>query len=429
MRSWSVRDYAAAVVITLVWLRAVGPLVLLTLVGDKTFVPVGQPTETPDIVGIATQASGLLLLAVCAGVVVVWGRGLLRADHLLLVALLAPWLWMVLRDALAGTMPTGSLSYPAVVLALLAVRPHPRVLAWTAFLVWATAAASLAVGWLLPEAGILREPDGSFRDAEKALVPDLGLLQGVFTSENNLALFVALGLPLAVAVGHRVLAAAMIATVFAAVVWSSSRGGALVAGASVLTWVGCVHLVNRWPDLTLRVRKAPLLGLLLAYLVALVLPVLPWDDEAFSERGLIWTRSLRAWGEGGLVPGLGSDWYSQVAASGVSPLNDAAYHGHNMFVHSAVTGGLVLLGVLMFSALVVTDRVLRLPPSVLPVAVALTVGVAAGGLLEVVLAFPDRHLFWTVSVVPLVVLLGRAESETPAPEGSAGRAEATARMP
>ena len=56
-----------------------------------------------------------------------------------------------------------------------------------------TAIIAIAFGFLLPDAGILREADGTMRSVDKAVFPSLGLLQGMFTSENNLGQYLAYG--------------------------------------------------------------------------------------------------------------------------------------------------------------------------------------------------------------------------------------------
>ena len=71
------------------------------------------------------------------------------------------------------------------------------------------------------------------------------------------------------------------------------------------------------------------------------------DAGAFTARGRIWAGSLEAATQSWLA-GLGPSWFATVGLS-TQALGSEANSGHNLFVHVAVTSGLI--GLLVYGAL------------------------------------------------------------------------------
>jgi O-antigen ligase len=81
-----------------------------------------------------------------------------------------------------------------------------------------------------------------------------------------------------------------------------------------------------------------------------VLPLTTTDEAAFTNRGLVWMVSLRAWDANPWF-GHGANWY-EVIGSSSSRIAGSVFHGHNQFVQFMVTGG-ILFGLLVIPQLVV----------------------------------------------------------------------------
>ena len=90
--------------------------------------------------------------------------------------------------------------------------------------------------------------------------------------------------------------------------------------------------------------------------------------------------------------------------SDTSPLNTAAYSGHNEFLQLLVTGGVISAFFALGSLLVQTYAITVPTSRYLTIAAMLVTGIAVNGFLEVPLSFVDRSVFWTVTIVPLTVL-------------------------
>ena len=122
-------DAAAALLIVFLWCRAVGTRILLSLSADKVFVPVGQDPIWPPAASYASQLFFLLAVGFSVGIILFRINDVTRPGLWRIVALLAPWLFILMRDIYSGSPTPDSLLYVVVVLALAALRPHPRVLA------------------------------------------------------------------------------------------------------------------------------------------------------------------------------------------------------------------------------------------------------------------------------------------------------------
>jgi hypothetical protein len=277
-------------------------------------------------------------------------------------------------------------------------------------LVVLTAIIAIAFGFLDPDAGLAHGADGSLYDRpDKAVFPSLGLLQGMFTAENSLGVYLAIGLATVPMVPRWWLRFAGIAIVGFAIAWSSARNSMLATGF-MLVLGGVVWAVAQygWQRAASVVARLAIGGLVVTMcalpLTGWLLSATGWDEDAYTGRGLIWNGSLTEWSSRGSLFGFGRKWYERIVESDTSTLMNGAYSGHNEFVHLLATGG-VVFAFLAVGALLVQAYVITKPGSrYLAAAAMLVSGIAISGWLEVPLRYVDGSMYWTVTVVPLAVL-------------------------
>lgn len=375
---------------------------MLSLTAEKRFVPVGQDHITSPQAGLVSQGFFLVLVALCVAIIVFRINDVTRPGLWRLAILLAPWLWMLTRGAYSGQLAADAALYVLVVLALAALRPHPRVLQTAGVLVLLTALIAIGFGFGMPDAGILRESSGEVRVAEKATLPQWGLLQGMFTSENALGQFLSVGLPAVFLLKPWLRWPAWCVIVFA-VYWTSSRSALLtvVVASAVAGMIWLLRALD-WRAAASVVARAIIVGLVA---VAAVVPFLGWPDDAFTTRGLIWRVSLEEWSDRAFAFGFGTDWYVKLTESETSPFHAGAYHGHSTVVQFLVTGGPILAVLGLGSLVVIAWRLTRVEQSALVYAAGLFVAILANGLLEVVIGYVDRSVVWMSTLVPMAVLL------------------------
>ncbi len=408
------RDALAALVLALTWALVVVPRTVQSMTAPKFRTTVGQEAAPYSSLALLSDRGLTAALAgVCAVAVLLSLRRATLAGAATVAALLLPWLVAAVRDAYGGTVPgTGAALYPLVVLALWALAPRLGVGAVIGHLTGASALLALAMGALLPAAGIYRLASGDLVDPDKTLVP-LGLLVGPFSDSNNLAQVLVLGTPALLLVRRRGVALAWLAVVVLALVWSSSRSSLLAFAAAGA--VAAVLAAARRPGA--RSVLAGLGGALaLAVLAALPLATVAAAtsgaarataaDVAFTNRGYVWRLSLQTFAEHPLV-GMGTDWYGRVAGY-ANPLGGFAYHGHNGLVQSLVTTGLLgtaALTVLVLVALVRASGWAASPGAGSLFPVAHLVALAVSSTFEVSFALVDRGFLLPVAITPLALWL------------------------
>lgn len=403
-------DAVAVLLIVVLWCRAVGSRIVLSLTADKVFVPVGEEPIWPPLASLVSSMSYLVAVGISVGVIVFRINDVTRPGLWRIVALLAPWLVILVRHLYSGSPTSDSVLYLVVVLALAALRPRPRVLAALGALVVLTAIIAIAFGFLQPDAGRVREADGTVRErADKAVFPSLGLLQGMFTAENILGMYLSIGIAAVFLLPRWWLRLPGLAIVGFAILWSSSRiamtatACALMVG--VVVWASAEVGWHRAASAVARLATGGAVVIMCALPLTGWLSSAGWDDEAFTGRGVIWNGSLNEWSSRAIVSGVGRAWYEQVAGTDTSPLSPGAYSGHNQFVQWLTTGGLLLAFVAIMALLVQTYAITMPGNRYLAIAAMLVTGIAVCGFLEVPLGFIDNAWFWTVTLVPLAVLL------------------------
>ena len=127
-------DAAAVIIIVLLWVRTVGGLTVLSFTVEKTLRSAGDETLTSAASSVVTQVTYIALLAACAAAVVFNLNDVTRPGLWRIAFMLAPWLWLLVRNAYSGFATPDTLLYPFLVLALAALRPSVRtVLAASVF--------------------------------------------------------------------------------------------------------------------------------------------------------------------------------------------------------------------------------------------------------------------------------------------------------
>ncbi|BBX05066.1 hypothetical protein BST36_24735 [Mycolicibacterium moriokaense] len=402
-RLFITRDAAAGLLIVLMWCRSVGSQIVLSLTAKKVFVPIGNDSIWTPAANVTSKLFFLLAVATCLGIILFRINDVTRPGLWRIAVVLAPWLWILTRDLYSGAPTPDSALYVLVVLALAALQPSHRVLKALGALVVLTAIIAIAFGVLMPDAGIVHEADGTVSQrSDKAVFPSLGLLQGMFTSENRLGLYLAIGAAAVATLPRWWVRLPGLGIVVFAIVWSSSRSSLLAIGCMLAVGIVVWSLVDLgWRHSASAVAR---IATTAAIVTMCALPLMGWEDEAFTDRALIWRGSLTEWSSRAFMFGLGHDWYERIAGSDTSPLSAAAYQGHNQFVQFLATGG-VMLALFALGSLLVQTYATTMPTSrCLAIAAMLVTGIGVSGSLEVPLGFVDRSTFWTVTIVPLMVM-------------------------
>ncbi len=395
-------DAVAIVLIVALWLRGVGALVALSYTVEKRFVVAGDEALVSALSSAVSQGFYILVIAICAAAVLFRLNDITRPGLGRIAIMLLPWLWLMTRNAYSGLATADSLLYPFLILALAALRPSPKVLGAVGILVGLTGAAALAMGAFSPDAGILHEADGEIRLRDKETIPGWGLLQGMFTSENSLGQFLSIGFASILFVRPVWLRVPLGAAALIAIYWSSSRSSFLTLivslGAASIVWFVLALGFRRFASRIARVAIA------VCILVVTLLPLYPWSDDAFTDRGVIWTVSLAEWGDRAGMFGFASDWYGQMAQTETSPLHGGAVHGHNEVVQLLVTGGFVLALLAFVWIAAVSWELTDARRRWIAASTALVMAIVASGTLEVSISFVDRSVLWSVSIVPVAIL-------------------------
>lgn len=387
-----------AVLVTAAWAWVVLPRLVQSLTGVKGATNVGLEPNP------ATAAASATLLALTALLIVVCSMAI--ADTLAdphpgrvaaLLLMLAPWMYLVVRDLYTGQTPTrAALMYPLVVTALWMVRPRLEVLRVLGLLVGLSALISIALGVLAPGAGLFHAASGELAVEEKAILPS-GILVGFLSQGNNLGQALALGLPFVFLLRSPAVRWFFVAVCGIALVWTASRSSLATVGLEALALVllkAVQPASRRW--LAPLVVAAPVLAVC-------ALPLVTRDPTAFTNRGRIWDYSLQWW-ETSPVFGLGSGWYQRVGET-TDRLAGSVFHGHNQLVQLLATGGAILTILVFLQLLAVVVRASSLAASGAVVGTIYLVGLAGTCVLEKSIVIVDNTNMFAVVAVPLALLL------------------------
>lgn len=393
------------------WFRYLVCLAWAWVVIPRAAQSLGAPKSRSYISGVLTYTPlaktshtllTLALFALCLTILVLSARDLQRAHVGILILVLLPWVYQVVRDEYAGQpLHKTTFVYPLVVLAVWALRPRIEDLSVLGYLTGIMALLGMVLGVLLPSAGIYHQNPVSILLEEKQIVPG-GILVGVLTSGNNLGQFLIMGFPSIALIKSRVWRSVLGAACVYAIVWAACRSamGGLVAVIVVAL------LLRAVPPAARGFVGAAAVASSLAAVVAL--PVLTENPLAFTNRGFIWQHSLAAWHQDPLF-GLGSNWYSLIGSTSQT-LGGSVFHGHNQYVHALVIGGVVLAVLLGLVVLLAMRAAARLAKSGSNFGVLYLVAFMAACLLEVSFELVDRDFLLPVMVVPLASILFARQS-------------------
>ncbi len=283
------RHRLAVVLVWLVVAWAVVPRTVNSLTVPKVRGEVGvEVAASSAAAALSTTFLTLAVLGLCCLIVLDSWDDRQPASVLRLAAVLAPWGYLLLRDLFVGATPRmGSLVYGAVVVALWRLPLDRRVLVALGYSAGASAALSVAMGVLVPSAGVFRTAIGSMVTDDKTVLP-WGLLVGFYSHSNTLGQSLALGLPLVMLIPRRVLRAVLVGTMLFALLWSASRTSwiaVLVAGAGASPTGGMPRALRKLA------AAAAMTG---AILIASLVPWLATDPTVFSSRGIVWITTKEA---------------------------------------------------------------------------------------------------------------------------------------
>jgi O-Antigen ligase len=397
----------ASVLIVMTWMTVVVPRVVQSLTAPKYRTLLNDTIPYSRATSFMSHLFTLLLIGWCAVIVVRRSAELPADRRRVLVLLLAPWLYLTIRDVYAaGHFHVQDLEYPAIAIAVWALRPRLQKLVLLGYLSAVLVAISLLMGIFLPAKGVFHAVSGDLVTPDKTILP-WGILVGPLTSENNLGQVLVLGLPLIALAPRRSVRVIVVLLTAFTVVWTASRSSiaALAVGGIV-----ALALQLRSP----RGRQVVAAALLLITgTLMIVIPLITTGGHDFSNRGRIWIASLRAWSDHRIF-GLGTQWYSTLAKY-EEGLGGLAFHGHNTFVQMAVTGGLICLVLVAIVALIAAGSAVRWAGRgvIFPAVLLATFFVSAT--LEVSFAFYDRDFLLAATVLPLAFMLF---AQAPDPLGS-----------
>lgn len=405
------RDLHAKWLILASYAWTVFPTAVESLVGNKPPSGLDQVFNPSRMGSFVSLLSLMALIAVVLKIIMTFGgrlptRGLLG----FYIAILPGVVVFGSRIGFGTSGLSKSTMYLALVFAVWVLRPAFKSLSMVAWLGAVTAVLSIGFALVYPESSLLQSRNG----AQTKDLFGLTVLTGPFNTGNALGMVMALSLPELKHLGsttQKILAVPMII----ALLWSQSRTALLAAVVATVLAVA-IRAVPR--------REQWIVGAVLQILLvlgAVATPLYLAGSQAFTGRGLIWAYSLGAWHESPIY-GLGFDWYGQRRLD-VGPEGVTMTQGHNSFVHSLTTGGLLyVISLLAFLAvLIVRSAEWRRVGQRMPYALTTTILVVA--VAEVPLGFGDRWGYSTFATLPLlIIILGYQPRQPLAHTGStAGR--------
>jgi hypothetical protein len=317
----------------LFWLACVAGPVAQTLTMSRRVAVEGVKTTLAQTVVDALNVA-FYVPAIVAILVLVFRVAFVRNDIAPLLVLTLPWLWIILNEFARGGRVTPQIILPiGVALTFWAVQTRVDDLKLYALLAAVLTGVSMVMTATAPS--LMYMPQ-SFDAASDKSLTGLPLLAGFFSHPNSNGLFLVLALPLAHLFSRWYLRWTITGVILCGIVWSSSRTA--LFGAAV--WLVVMLLV-----LLVRASLHRVLAVLLVGLIAAVavIPLTTTDPEAYTERGAIWQFNLSQLHGSQWLFGLGHTWYVDHYDLLKSALSTAAGHGHNVFVHYVVTGGLILV--------------------------------------------------------------------------------------
>jgi O-antigen ligase len=401
-------------VLSATFLFGIGPSAIQSFTANKYQTAIGQQTvAVSGPAGVVLRLAPLLLIGVCLAVIVVTVRNTERAGLGRLLALVAPWFWLVVHDSSIGvSFHRSELCYPLVAVAIWCLQPRIASLRWLGYVVGGVAVLSVLMGYLLPLKGLYQAADGLEITPDKQIFAS-GILVGPLASGNNLGQFLVMGLPAVFLIPRRGWRWALVAVTLYASLWAASRS-CLIATAALLLAALLFRMMARsaWPTLTV-------IGLSAMAFVVVIVPSTATSVTSYSNRGYVWQVSKQAW-SADRWSGLGSDYYGRIAATSGN-LGGSVFHGHNQYIHDLVTGGYVLallMGLTIATAIVCAARLARRG---FTYPTLFLIGFLGACIFEVSYSMVDRFFAMPVMLIPLSVIFFTSDlAQTTAPEDREG---------
>ena len=370
------------------------PRMLLTLQTEKTKAAVGGSAETTT--PLAHSIERLLFycaFALCAWIIVSFWTKSPSSRGLVLISLLAPFVYLTTRDLYADQPPQmATVLTLLIIVALWMLRPPIQSLALVGYLVGLVSLASVVVAILLPSHGLLRSAiTQGYIDPDKAILP-WGILIGVTSGGNTLGVFLALGVPCIFLIPQRILRTVLLIVSLFAIVWTASRGSMLAVAMSAVT---ALVLSRSHPD---RRFKGTVACCCVSFAVPVLLPWFTHDPEAFSNRGWIWSASEQAWGQNPVF-GLGSGWFQRIGSS-TEALGPTVFHAHNQILQILVLGGAVYALIFGATLVIAISSAAKLAKDTV-VPAAYLAAIAGCSIFELSLTTIENQLLTPVSLLPL----------------------------
>ncbi|WP_285138393.1 hypothetical protein [Microbacterium sp. lyk4-40-TSB-66] len=379
----------------LLWLACVSAPVAQTLTTSRRVAVEGVKTPVAQAVVDAWNLAFYLPAAI-AVLVLIFRVVFVRNDIAPLLVLITPWLWIILDEYMRGARVTPQIVLPiGVALMFWAIGTRVGDLKVYALLAAVLAGVSMA---LTQGAPALMYMPQSFDAASDKSLTGLPLLAGFFSHPNSNGLFLVLALPLTHLFSRWYLRWATAGVILTGIVWSSSRTA--LFGAAV--WLVVMLL-----SLLLRVSLRRVLVVLLVGLIAavVVVPLATTDPQAYTARGAIWQFNLAQLnGTTQWLFGLGHTWYTDNYEMLRSALSTAAGHGHNVFVTYTVTGGLVLVALIVVVLLNAARIAGTLPTRESVAAMAFLCVLAAASITESAWRTEAPDTLFASMIVPLFVI-------------------------
>lgn len=376
------------------WAACLASPVAQTLTTSRRVAVEGVQTPVAQAVSDALNIA-FYIPAVVAVLVLVFRVVSVRNDVVPLVVVILPWLWIIVDQYARGAKASWVVVLPmGVALTFWAINARVSDLKLYALLAAAITGTTMALTTVAPT--LMYMPQ-TFDAASDKTLTGLPLLAGFFSHPNINGLFLVLALPLTHLFARWYLRWLTAGVLLTAIVWSSSRT-ALFAAA--------VWLVVMLLDLVLRASLRRVLQVFFVALVVavVVVPLTTTDPEAYTERGAIWQFNLAQLHGMQWLVGLGHTWYVDNYPLLRDALSTAAGHGHNVFVTSVVTGGLVLAA-LIGVVLLHTGRIASgLPRRESVAAMAFLCVLAAASITESVWRTEAPDTLFASMLVPLFVI-------------------------
>lgn len=405
----AVRGRWTTAVVTVVWAWITVPRLLQTVLSPKYRNSVGsEDAPYSRVAAYADRGLYICMILVCGAVVLAFLHDIDTKAIGRLLALLAPWAYIVIRDLYVPTsVQEEAVCYLLVVLSLWTLRPEIGRIEVLGYLMGLTAAVSILLAVLQPSHAIFQTAAGEVIAEDKQILP-WGLLVGIFTQGNNLGQFLALGLPAVFLIRNRRHRFVLVGLTLLAIVWSGSRSSMLAVAVGAVAYLAVV--------LTPKATRfyTSMACVIVPFVAVVVIPLVTTDPLAFTNRGLVWLYSLRAWNMHQWI-GNGAAFYTIIGAT-PDRLAGSVFHGHNQFVQFMVTGGLIF-GLLVVPQIVVAaTRASRFAVAGQPFGVAWLALLAACCMLEKAFAYVDNINSLPAMVIPFAFVMFGQRSDRPGPD-------------